>query len=113
MIVICMHPLMQKYPLELGDRNLKLRTKCDRMLFPLSPEQKKFAHTLMELMRLYDGVGLAAPQIGLPVCMIATSQWKVAGDNYTNKGETLMINPEIVESSDEKQTTEEGCLSLP
>ena len=49
--------------------------------------------------------------------MIATTQWKKVpqGKNADKDylGETLLINPEIVDKSKEMQISEEACLSLP
>jgi peptide deformylase len=49
--------------------------------------------------------------------MIATTQWKKTpqGKNADKDylGETLLINPEIVDKSKEMQISEEACLSLP
>ena len=50
-----------------------------------------------------DGVGLAAPQVGILKRMVVID----IGD-----GPILMINPEIIETSG-TQTGDEGCLSLP
>jgi peptide deformylase len=52
------------------------------------------------IMKKYNGVGLAAPQIGIPARII------IAGD-------TAYINPDIVSYSEEKNEEEEGCLSVP
>ena len=49
--------------------------------------------------------------------MIATTQWKKVpqGKNADKDylGETLLINPEIVDKSKEMQISEEACLSVP
>lgn len=63
------------------------------------------AEQMFESMRIGKGVGLAAPQIGrlerLFVCHVADDEPRV------------FINPELVETSLEEITYEEGCLSLP
>ena len=63
------------YPLEQGKENPILRTKSEK-ISEIDEEIREFAEILMEMMREYDGVGLAAPQIGKNVAMIATTQWK-------------------------------------
>ncbi len=108
-----MSHLTQQYPLVLWENHPILRSVSDPIALPLAPELQRFADTLLLLMHEYDGVGLAAPQIGSPIRMIATSQRKVKKDNYKHLGDTVMINPEILESSQETMITEEGCLSLP
>jgi peptide deformylase len=52
-----------------------------------------------------QGVGLAAPQVGVPLRVFVTL---VEGDKPR-----IFINPEIVLTSQEQVTIEEGCLSLP
>jgi len=51
-----------------------------------------------------DGMGLAAPQIGISKRLIVLD----AGEEFM-----VVINPEIVEKSVEEESMEEGCLSLP
>ncbi|NOZ45005.1 MAG: peptide deformylase [bacterium] len=70
---------------------------------------QSFGKNLMRLMYKWDGVGLAAPQIGRNLRMIAVTQWK---KNKIIK-EMIMINPEILETSKETLIDEEACLSLP
>jgi len=59
---------------------------------------------LIASMRAAPGVGLAAPQVGVPL--------RVAVVEIEKKLFTL-VNPEIVERSKETQTGPEGCLSIP
>ncbi len=63
---------------------------------------------MIETMHAAPGIGLAAPQIGVPsrVCLVDLSVGRKAGDLM------ILINPEIVERSG-MQLEEEGCLSLP
>ncbi len=62
-----------------------------------------FVEKLFRAMREYDGVGLAAPQVGVSK--------RIAVIEYSGKLYTL-INPRILESEGE-QVGEEGCLSFP
>lgn len=66
-----------------------------------------FAEELIEKMYLYDGVGLAAPQIGISKRVIAIDVSE-AGDSPI-----VIVNPEIVESAEETCSEAEGCLSVP
>lgn len=61
-----------------------------------------------------DGCGLAAPQIGESVRVVIVDG-DVVSDTYDYlKGfRRTLINPEILEESDEKVTYSEGCLSIP
>ena len=58
---------------------------------------------MRETMYAFDGVGLAAIQIGVPKRMIVLDP----GDNFLE-----LINPVIVSRDGEKRATE-GCLSVP
>ena len=60
------------------------------------------------------GVGLAAPQVGLPIRMAIIDLDIISDDEPQYKGyKRLFINPYIEEYSPETDTQEEGCLSLP
>lgn len=64
---------------------------------------------MLETMYDAPGIGLAAPQVGVGL--------RVAVVDCSSRGEQsdarVMINPIILESSDETETDSEGCLSLP
>jgi len=72
-----------------------------------------FCHKLIVLMYQNKGVWLAAPQVGENIRVIATSQRdrKKTKDKFL--GETIMINPKIIEKSKETILREEACISLP
>lgn len=67
---------------------------------------KKLLNDMYETMVEFDGVGLAAPQIGI------SEQIAIVDIDDETVGTIEMINPEIVETSGE-QTGPEGCLSFP
>ena len=70
----------------------------------ITKEVKKNLNEMLELMRESNGVGLAANQIGL------TERYFVGEvDGKIKK----IINPEIIEFSEEIIELEEGCLSIP
>lgn len=64
---------------------------------------------MAETMYAEDGVGLAAPQIGLPVRAVVID---VSGAVKDAPGLIKMVNPEIVSREGEIEW-EEGCLSVP
>ncbi|MDR2577496.1 MAG: peptide deformylase [Chitinispirillales bacterium] len=66
------------------------------------------AAAMLETMRREDGVGLAAPQVGVSVRLIVIDTGSGAPEEPY-----VLANPEIIEASDEKMTEDEGCLSLP
>ncbi|GAB6137438.1 peptide deformylase [Halanaerobaculum tunisiense] len=59
---------------------------------------------MAETMYESDGVGLAAPQVGISKSIIVID---------IGKGLIELINPEIVEKSEKTYIDEEGCLSIP
>lgn len=104
------------YPLYTWENNKVLRKKSDNVDI-FDDEIKEFSEILLDLMYTYDWVGLAAPQVWKNIRIIATTQWKEMKKwrKIDKKiiGETIMINPEILEHSVEKKKGEEACLSVP
>lgn len=104
--------LLEKYNLEYGTSNHVLRTVCEPIT-DFSPDIKQLAQDMMKLERLYNGTGLAAPQIWFPIQLIVTIQWKKKWNKMIETGETVLINPKIIQHSEEVFSSEESCLSLP
>lgn len=78
------------------------------------PNLKELIDNMFETMDNADGVGLAAPQIGLPI-RVVTVDLDVLSEDYPEfKGfRKVYINAHILETSDDLVSMEEGCLSLP
>lgn len=76
----------------------------------LSDDLRKLADDMLVTMYEAPGIGLAAPQIGVLSRLIVL-------DCVKEEGETprplAMFNPEVIASSEETNTYEEGCLSIP
>lgn len=69
---------------------------------------------MYETNRKAEGVGLAGPQIGLSIRMFIVDLDCMSEDHPEYKGYLhAFINPEIIESSEELSSFEEGCLSVP
>jgi len=66
---------------------------------------------LVDSMYAENGLGIAALQLGDPRRMFIVEP-KLAGRTETDPP-VAFINPEIVETSEEQQDSEEGCLSFP
>jgi peptide deformylase len=64
-------------------------------------------------MREAPGVGLAAPQVDLPLRVIAVEVPKDFEDPDSGTWLYTLANPEIARISDETEEGEEGCLSIP
>jgi len=61
-----------------------------------------------------EGVGLAAPQIGLPIRLLVIDLAPFKEDDPELAAfKVVMINPEMLERSTEEVAGEEGCLSIP
>jgi len=66
------------------------------------------ANRMIELMYEAEGVGLAAPQVGL--------SWRLfvmAGNEEADRPDMVFINPKLTVTSHELAVREEGCLSIP
>lgn len=78
------------------------------------PKLKELIENMFETMIHADGVGLAAPQIGLPVRVVTIDLDVMSEDLPEFKDfRKAYINAHILESGGEEITMEEGCLSLP
>jgi len=81
---------------------------------PDYPNLKELIDNMFETMDNAEGVGLAAPQIGLPI-RVVTIDLDVLSDDFPEyKGfRKAYINAHILEVSGEEVSMDEGCLSLP
>jgi peptide deformylase len=79
-----------------------------RAVDAITPEIERLVDDMIETMYAAPGVGLAAPQIGVPLRIFVVD----VSIGRDPKGLITMINPEFVER-DGMQLEEEGCLSVP
>ena len=78
------------------------------------PNLKELITNMHETMDRADGVGLAAPQVGLPIRVVVVNLDVLSDDMPEFKGfRRAYINPHILETGEEEVSMEEGCLSLP
>lgn len=96
-----------------------LKTRCRPVKLPDS-QLKHLINDMFETMHEAYGVGLAAPQIGLPIrlAVIETPPLEEEQEDGTlveiePAHRVVLINPRIVKTSNEEVTRNEGCLSLP
>ena len=69
---------------------------------------------MFETLRKAEGVGLAAPQVGLPIRLAVVDLDVISDDQPEFKGYfRTYINPYIEETSGDAVPYEEGCLSFP
>lgn len=100
------------YPIVIyGSPVLRNETK---EISPDYPDVKKLVDDMYATMYNADGVGLAAPQIGLSIRLFVVDASPLEEDFPECKGfKKTFINPVIVERSEELSSINEGCLSLP
>jgi len=68
---------------------------------------------MVETMRVAPGVGLAAPQVGIPSRVIVVEYPEDEEQEDAPKKLFIVVNPEIKEMSAETELGIEGCLSIP
>ena len=92
-------------------RNLRyegdeILNKKSRPVEVIDDRIKELAEDMFDTMHKWDGLGLAAVQVGILKRIIVI-------DLYDGETKFCLINPEIVWASDEMMEIEEGCLSFP
>ncbi len=87
----------------IGDNIL---TKRSKEIKEITPKLKMLIEDMLDTMHQAEGVGLAAPQIGILKRLVVIDV-SPEGDSPI-----ILINPEIL-ATDGEQTGEEGCLSVP
>jgi len=74
-------------------------------------ELREFAEAMIETMRRENGIGLAAPQVGVSRRVIVAVRMCDVDD--VDAPAVALINPKVVFKSSETWSFEEGCLSIP
>jgi peptide deformylase len=75
-----------------------------------STEIADLAKGMLKVMYAAEGVGLAAPQVGVNKRLMV---YNPTGDSKRWLDEAILVNPKIVEYSEAKDEEIEGCLSFP
>ncbi len=83
--------------------------QVSRRLDAVTDETRALMDDMLETMYAAPGIGLAAVQIGEPVRVIVMDLAK----EDEKPDPRYFVNPEILETIEEMQTYEEGCLSVP
>ncbi len=97
-----------------------LRKKC-KEITPEYPNLKELIENMWETMYQAYGVGLAAPQVGVPIRLFIIDPTAFADDDALEEEEKkvlsnlkkVFINPTIVSEEGEEWAFNEGCLSIP
>ena len=96
--------------------NPVLVRRCDPVPDPGAPEIRRLVADMMRTMEDAPGVGLAAPQVYVPLRLFV---FRVPGERASADPEsgpvpnTVLINPEIEAIGDQVTMGWEGCLSIP
>ena len=88
------------------DPRLKIKT---RAVGAVDTEVRQLMNDMLETMYDANGIGLAAPQVGVQLSVIVID----VASKEEEPAPVRMANPEIIWASDEDSSHEEGCLSLP
>jgi peptide deformylase len=88
-IVVLGNPILRQKAKRVGRIDESIRSLLDDMV---------------ETMHAAKGIGLAAPQVGVPLRVIVVE--------YEDT-RLQLVNPEIIKVSEETDVAEEGCLSIP
>lgn len=94
--------------IEKGTDNVILRA-VSAPVKKIDKKLAKFLDDMKDTMFDAEGIGLAAPQVSKNIRVV------ICRFNYDTKNEVIvdMVNPVIIDHSEEKDVHEEGCLSLP
>jgi len=88
-----------------------LRRKA-RKVSDFGPDLQTLIDDMIETMRVAPGVGLAAPQVDVPLQVIVVEFGDEEDEDVPQKLYAV-VNPEIVRYSSENDVGTEGCLSIP
>ncbi|MEG1579732.1 MAG: peptide deformylase [Bacteroidaceae bacterium] len=93
---------------------LPILRKVAEEITPDYPELNTLIDNMYETLDKSDGVGLAAPQVGLSVRLVVVDLDVLSDDFPEYKGfRRIYMNGHILETNDEIKSMDEGCLSLP
>lgn len=89
-----------------------LRKRCEDIDFASGLDLKTLIKNMFDTMDKAEGIGLAAPQIGLAYRVFIVNGKPLKKKELKNFRQAF-INPKILEESGKKWAYKEGCLSLP
>jgi peptide deformylase len=97
------------FSIKIVDRDADVRKKSsDYSVEPGVPSAQRLFDDLIEAMIRYNGIGIAAVQVGVLKRVI------VIHEDYTDDHEHLvLLNPRLVSAASKTSVMEEGCLSVP
>ena len=113
-------PLIQE-PLSMAKEKLRMRYIGDPVLNQIAEPVEtidsslaELAEEMLHLMYETNGIGLAAPQVGINLNMVIVDGRDLSDTyDYLHDFFRVMINPVVLEESEETCEYSEGCLSVP
>ncbi|MFQ5855139.1 MAG: peptide deformylase [Anaerolineae bacterium] len=96
----------------IDEGNPILRQKAKRVR-EVTPAIQQLMEDMVETMRAAPGIGLAGPQVDVPLRVIVVEVPKDFEDPEAGTWLYTLVNPEIARMSNEIEEGEEGCLSIP
>ena len=81
--------------------------QTNQSIIEINEDVRELAQDLLDTMNKVSGLGLAAPQVGV------NKQMFVMDCSPKRNNSRVFINPTILKTSEETETSEEGCLSFP
>ncbi len=84
-------------------------TRVSSRVERFDPAVAVLAENMLETMYAARGIGLAAPQVGVPLRVVVMD---LHGEDEPRQPQ-ILINPEVLEASEETAAMSEGCLSVP
>jgi len=85
----------------------------------VTDETRQLMDDMLETMYAMNGIGLAAIQVGVPQRILVmdiewgSSRYEQEEGLEPHRNPLFLVNPEIIDTSSETNTYEEGCLSFP
>lgn len=83
----------------------KILRQASQEIAVINEDIKQLAQDMIETMQANNGVGLAAIQIAVPLCIFVMQE--------EDQEPIIAINPQIIHRSKELASYKEGCLSIP
>lgn len=92
-------------------KNIAILKTVSEPVSEFTKEIADFCNNMVETMFAANGVGLAAPQVGINKNIFVMRTQK--GLDSNSRDHIIIINPQIIELSKSTYIDEEGCLSIP
>ncbi|MBQ0018639.1 MAG: peptide deformylase [Clostridiales bacterium] len=94
------------------ERGAEILTKQCKTVKEITPRIRELCDDMIDTMKAADGVGLAAPQVGVMKRLFVAMPHVDSDDESIQDKIYVMINPEIT-YAEGTQESSEGCLSVP